>query len=43
MSKAKAKSKPNKKGYDQGRILELWLAGKSILEISDAMKHISRV
>jgi hypothetical protein len=42
MSKTKAKSKP-KKGYDQGRILDLWQAGKSILEITEAMKPISRV
>jgi hypothetical protein len=43
MSKAKAKSKPMKDHYDQGRVLELWQAGKSIREITAAMKPISRI
>lgn len=43
MSKAKAKSKPKKEHYDQGRVLDLWQAGKSILEITEAMKPISRI
>jgi len=37
------KSKPKQDHYDQGRVLELWQSGKSIREITDAMKPISRV
>jgi|HubBroStandDraft_5_1064220.scaffolds.fasta_scaffold172941_3 hypothetical protein len=46
MSKAKASKaepKPRKLKYDPERVLELWEKGKSILEISEAMKPISRV
>jgi hypothetical protein len=48
MSKAKA-SKPTKETkrrelkYDPNRILKLWTEGKSISEIADAMKPISKV
>ena len=43
MSSKAAKTKKEKKGYDQERILKLWLDGKSIAEITEAMKPISRV
>jgi hypothetical protein len=48
MSKAKApKPAKEKKGrelkYDPNRILKLWIDGKSISEIADAMKPISKV
>jgi hypothetical protein len=48
MSKAKApKPAKEKKGrelkYDPNRILKLWTDGKSIGEIADAMKPISKV
>jgi hypothetical protein len=48
MSKAKApKPAKKKKGrelkYDPNRILKLWIEGKSISEIADAMKPISKV
>jgi hypothetical protein len=41
-SKSAKKSTP-KKHYDQGKILALWVAGKSITEIAEALKPISRV
>jgi len=46
MSKAKASKaepKPRKVKYNPERILELWEKGKSIREIAEAMKPISRV
>jgi hypothetical protein len=47
MSKAKApkpaKETSRKLKYDPDRILKLWESGKSIREIADAMKPISRV
>ena len=48
MSKANApKPAKEKKGrelkYDPNRILKLWIDGKSISEIADAMKPISKV
>jgi hypothetical protein len=43
MASKAAKTKKEKKGYDQERILKLWLDGKSIAEITEAMKPISRV
>lgn len=32
-----------RKHYDQGKVLKLWEAGKSIREIAEAMKPISRI
>ena len=44
MAKAKGKEKaPRKPKYDQGSVLKLWEAGKSIREIADTMKPISKV
>jgi hypothetical protein len=43
MSSKAAKSKAPEKGYDQAKVLKLWQDGKSIREIADAMKPISRV
>jgi hypothetical protein len=45
MSKAKgqAKGAPRKPKYDQSKILALWDKGKSIAEIAEAMKPISKV
>jgi hypothetical protein len=43
MANKAAKTKKEKKGYDQERILKLWLDGKSITEIAEALKPISRV
>ena len=46
MSSKATKSKapePRKPKYDQSKILKLWQDGKSIREIADAMKPISRV
>jgi hypothetical protein len=40
---SKAAKKAATKHYSQERILELWQAGKSIREISEAMKPLSRV
>ena len=42
-SKVAKTTKKEKRGYDQERILKLWLDGKSIAEITEAMKPISRV
>jgi hypothetical protein len=36
-------AKATKKHYDQARVLELWEKGKSIKEISEVMKPISRI
>jgi hypothetical protein len=35
--------KSPQQGYDQQKVLALWVAGKSIAEIAEAMKPISRV
>jgi hypothetical protein len=44
MSKAKkAEPTPRKLKYDPDRILQLWEKGKSIREIAEAMKPVSRV
>jgi hypothetical protein len=44
MAKEKGKEKASRKPkYDQGKVLKLWEAGKSISEIADAMKPISKV
>lgn len=41
--KSKTKDAPRKTKYDQSKILKLWEDGKSIREISEAMKPISKV
>ncbi len=43
MASKAAKTKKEKKGYDQEKILALWSAGQSIREIAEAMKPLSRV
>lgn len=44
MAKAKGKEKtPRQPKYDQGKVLRLWEAGKSIRDIADAIKPISKV
>jgi hypothetical protein len=45
MAKAKAPKPPKgrKLKYDPSRILALWTAGKSIREIAEALKPISKV
>jgi hypothetical protein len=42
MTKAKNKA-ARKPKYDQSKVLKLWEAGKSIREIAEALKPISRV
>jgi hypothetical protein len=42
-AKSKKAPEPRKPKYDQSKILKLWQDGKSIREIADAMKPISRV
>jgi hypothetical protein len=42
-AKSKKAPEPRKPKYDQSKILKLWQDGKSIREISEAMKRLSRV